>query len=95
MHLAVTSGPPLIRRRPLAALRVGRNEHAVDVKLKQLLFVGPHSGGKGRGDDRGLQVRGRLDGLCSTPDEELVVDVLWGERMKGEAGIAPEIGALG
>jgi hypothetical protein len=72
----------------LAATGVGRNQYTVNMELEELLLVGPNCGGRGRRDNRGLQVLGRLNGLGSTSHEELVIDILGRERMEGEARIA-------
>lgn len=41
----------MIRRRPLAAMVVGRNEHAVDVEVKKLLLVAPTVAGHDASDE--------------------------------------------
>jgi hypothetical protein len=64
------------------------------MELKELLLIGANGCGNGCRDDRSLQVGGRLDGFCSAPNEELVVNILWGERVQGVAGIALEISTL-
>ena len=64
------------------------------MELKELLLIGTNGGWYGRRDDRCLQVCGRLDGFCSAVDKKLVVNVLRGEGMQGEARIAPNIRTL-
>ena len=79
----------------MAALGVGGEKHTVDVQLKQLFVVSANARWQGRGDDRGLQVPRGIDRLCSTPHEELVVDIFWRKSVKSEPGIAAQIAALG
>ena len=76
-------------------MRVGRQERTIDMKLEKLLVLASNRGWDSRRDNCRPQGCGRFDWLCPTPHEELVIDVLGGERMKGKAWIAPEICTLG
>jgi hypothetical protein len=70
---------------------IGGNEHAVEMELKELLFVGADRSGDSCGDDRGPQVCGRLDGTGSASNKELVIDVRRRKGVQGEARIASQI----
>jgi hypothetical protein len=74
---------------------VGRQERTIDMKLEKLLVLASNRGWDSRRDNCRPQGCGRFDWLCPTPQGELVIDVLGGERMKGKAWIAPEICTLG
>jgi hypothetical protein len=67
----------------------------VDGKSKELLLIGADRGGPCRCDYFGLQIIGRLNWDCPAPYEELIVDILWCERVKGKARIASKICTLG
>jgi hypothetical protein len=69
-------------------MRVVREEHSVNMELKEVLLVGADCGGQGGRDDRRPQVPGRLYAFGTTSDEELVIDVLRRERVKSETWIA-------
>jgi hypothetical protein len=73
---------------------VGRDKHAVDLKLKELFFISAYRRWSSCGDNRSFQSRCRLNRFRSTADEELVVDVLGRKGMKGEAGIASKVRSL-
>jgi hypothetical protein len=75
-------------------MRVVREEHSVNMELKEVLLVSADGGGQGGRDDGRPQVRGRLDAFGTTSDEELVIDVLRRERVKSEAWIASKIRTL-
>jgi hypothetical protein len=67
---------------------VAGEEHALDAQLEELFLVPADAGGNGGGGDRRLQVVSRFDGLGAAAHEELVVDVLRGEGVEREAGVA-------
>ena len=75
-------------------MRVGRNQRAVDVEVKELLFVGTYHGREGRRDDRRPQIRGRLEGIRAASNEEFVVNVLRREGVQGEARVAAKVCTL-
>ena len=75
-------------------MRVVRQEHSVYVKLKEILLVSADCGGNGGRDDGRPQFRGRLEALGTTSDEEFIIDILRGERVKSETWIAPKIRTL-
>ena len=91
----VRSSPPLIRRWPLAPVRVGGHQDAVDVELKELFLIGADDGGNSGRDDGGLEIGRGLRRLCTAPNEELIVDVRRAKGVKSETGIASKISAFG
>jgi FMN-dependent NADH-azoreductase len=78
----------------LATVRVVRQEHSVYVKLKEVLLISADCGGHRSRDNGRPQIRGRLEALGTTSDEEFIIDRLRGERVKSETWIAPKIRTL-
>jgi hypothetical protein len=74
---------------------VRSQQRAVNVELKELFLISANCGWNGGGNDRRLQIRHRLRGLCVTPNEELVVNLRGAEGVKSEARITPKVGAFG
>jgi len=64
------------------------------MELKEVLLVSADRGGQGSRDDGLPQVRRWKDALGTASDEELVIDVLRGERVKSEPWIAPKVRTL-
>ncbi len=75
-------------------MRVVRNQHAVNVELKELFLICADCGRHCGRDDRCFQITRRLYGLCVAPNKELVVNVRRGEGVQRKTGIAPKIATL-
>jgi hypothetical protein len=71
------------------------DECTVDVQRKELLLISADRGGHCRCDDCGLQIIRRVDRDGPAPNEELIVNILWCERVKGKPRIASKICTLG
>jgi hypothetical protein len=71
------------------------DECTVDVQRKELLLISADRSGHRRCDDCGLQIIRRVDWDGPAPNEELIVNILWCERVKGKPRIVPKICTLG
>jgi hypothetical protein len=90
--LTLTGGDPsFVDRWPLPQALVGGEKSTVEVQLKELLLIAAHGCWRGRRDDGCFERGARLGWLRSAAYEELVLDVLRRQGVKGEAWITQEV----